>query len=166
MSLKQDFNKYFDYLIKEGKLSSYTIKGLCYKCYCQGTTRVNDLKEISMEEVEKWLENKEFFDFIRSCISHPEQMKNGCSTSGIVKIVYPCTAEDKEKCVAWPDRCEECGGDGQTCGYEYVDLAKLCGVESSNKISENPGPSITPEEAKQLAEKLLEFVKESESSSN
>ena len=166
MSLKQDFNKYFDYLIKEGKLSSYTIKDLCYKCYCQGTTRINDLKEIPMEEVEKWLENKEFFDFIRSCISHPEQMKNGCSTSGIVKIVYPCTAEDKEKCIAWPDRCEECGGDGQTCGYEYVDLAKLCGVESSNKISENPGPSITPEEAKQLAEKLLEFVKESELSSN
>lgn len=166
MSLKQDFNKYFDYLIEEGKLSSYTIKDLCYKCYCQGTTRVNDLKEISMEEVEKWLENKEFFDFVRSCISHPEQMKNGCSTSGIVKIVYPCTAEDKEKCVAWPDRCEECGGDGQICGYEYVDLAKLCGVESSNKISENPGPSITPEEAKQLSEKLLEFVKESELSSN
>lgn len=97
MSLKQDFNKYFDYLIEEGKLSSCTIKDLCYKCYCQGTTRVNDLKEISMEEVEKWLENKEFFDFVRSCISHPEQMKNGCSTSGIVKIVYPCTAEDKEK---------------------------------------------------------------------
>lgn len=166
MSLKQDFNKYFDYLIEEGKLSSCTIKDLCYKCYCQGTTRVNDLKEISMEEVEKWLENKEFFDFVRSCISHPEQMKNGCSTSGIVKIVYPCTAEDKEKCVAWPDRCEECGGDGQICGYEYVDLAKLCGVESSNKISENPGPSITPEEAKQLSEKLLEFVKESELSSN
>ena len=56
MSLKQDFNKYFDYLIKEGKLSSYTIKDLCYKCYCQGTTRINDLKEIPMEEVEKWLE--------------------------------------------------------------------------------------------------------------
>ena len=92
MSLKQDFNKYFDYLVKEGKLSSCTIKDLCYKCYCQGTTRISS-KEVSIEEVEKWLENKEFFDFIESCISHPEQMKNECSNSGIVKIVYPCTAE-------------------------------------------------------------------------
>lgn len=165
MSLKQDFNKYFDYLMKEGKLSSCTIKDLCYKCYCQGTTRISS-KEVSIEEVEKWLENKEFFDFIESCISHPEQMKNECSNSGIVKVVYPCTAEDKEKCVAWPDRCEECGGDGQICGYEYIDLAKLCGVENPNKTSKNSGPSITPDEAKQLAEKLLEFVKESELSSN
>ena len=72
MSLKQDFNKYFDYLVKEGKLSSCTIKDLCYKCYCQGTTRISS-KEVSIEEVEKWLENKEFFDFIESCISHPER---------------------------------------------------------------------------------------------
>ena len=80
MSLKQDFNKYFDYLVKEGKLFSCTIKDLCYKCYCQGTTRISS-KEVSIEEVEKWLENKEFFDFIESCISHPEQMKNECSNS-------------------------------------------------------------------------------------
>lgn len=52
MSLKKDFNQYFDYLVKEGKLSSCTIKDLCYKCYCQGTTRIGS-KEVSIEEVEK-----------------------------------------------------------------------------------------------------------------
>ena len=165
MSVEQDFNKYFDYLIKEGGTSVYTIKELCYKCYCQGTTRPN-VKDISIEEVEKYLENKEFFDFVKSCILSPKQMKNKCSNSCIVKVFYPCTAEDKEKCVAWPDRCEECGGDGEFCGYEYIDLAKLCGVENLNKTSKNSGSSITPDEAKQLAEKLLEFVKESELHSN
>ena len=129
-----------------------------------GNTRISS-KEVSIEEIEKWLENKEFFDFIESCISRPEQIKNECSNS-VVKIAYPCTAEDKEKCVAWPDRCEECGGDGEFCGYEYIDLAKLCGVENLNKTSKNSGPSITPDEAKQLAEKLLEFIKESELYSN
>ena len=57
MSLKKDFNQYFDYLVKEGKLSSSSIKDLCFKCYCQGTTR-SSAKDIPMEEVEKWVENK------------------------------------------------------------------------------------------------------------
>lgn len=165
MSLKKDYDQYFNYLMKEGKLKSLSLYDLGYLIYCQGTTKPIS-RDVSIEEVEKWLENKEFFDFIESCISHPEQMKNECSTSGIVKIVYPCTAEDKEKCVAWPDRCEDCGGDGQVCGYEYIDLAKLCGVENPNKTLENSSPSITPDEAKQLAEKLLEFAKKSELSSN
>lgn len=165
MSLKKDFNQYFDYLVKEGKLSSSSIKDLCFKCYCQGTTR-SSAKDIPMEEVEKWVENKEFFDFIESCISHPEKMEKNCSNSGIVKIIYPCTAEDKAKCVAWPDRCEECGGDGQTCGYEYIDLAKLCGVEELPENEAEPCGSISPDEAKQLAEKLLAFVEKAESSSN
>ena len=84
-------------------------------------------------------------------------MENKGPASGIVKVVYPCTAADKEKCIAWPDRCEECGGDGETCGYEYIDLAKLCGVDTDEN-KEEPRGSITPEEAKQLAEKLLEYA--------
>lgn len=85
-------------------------------------------------------------------------MKNRCSNSGVVKVLYPCTAEDKEKCTAWPDHCEECGGDREFCGYEYVDLAKLCSIkntdktsESKDKASESSGPLLTPNEIKLLA---------------
>lgn len=78
-------------------------------------------------------------------------MKNRCSNSGVVKVLYPCTAEDKEKCTAWPDHCEECGGDREFCGYEYVDLAKLCSIKNTDKTSESSGPLLTPNEIKLLA---------------
>lgn len=156
MSFRKEFDQYFDYLMKTEKIDALSLRELAYKAYCQGSTK-SRAKDIPIEDVEKWLENKEFFDFIESCIRHPEQMENKGPASGIVKVVYPCTAADKEKCIAWPDRCEECGGDGETCGYEYIDLAKLCGVDTDEN-KEEPRGSITQEEAKQLAEKLLEYA--------
>lgn len=39
MSVKQEFNKYFNYLVHEGIIPSCTLKELCYKCYCQGDNK-------------------------------------------------------------------------------------------------------------------------------
>lgn len=138
------------------------LKNFVINVIARGTTRASAREHnISIEEVEKWLENLEFSDFVKSCILSPEQMKNRCLNSGIVKVLYPCTAEDKKKCTAWPDRCEECGGDGEFCGYEYVDLAKLCGIKNTDKTSENKDkasessdPLLTPNEIKLLGNLL------------
>ncbi len=50
---------------------------------------------------------------------------------------------------AWDDY-----GDGETCGTTFINLSKLCGVETAGPMPKDTGLVLTKDEAKKLAEIL------------
>ena len=159
--LRENFEKFFDMQMKSTE--EHSLKELFFLFYQQGhldNTPVGE--EISVEEVEKSLENQAFIDFIQSCISNPDNIKASTALHcDYVDVVYKCSAKDKKKCVAWPDRCDECGGDGETC-HTLINLSKLCGVEESKAIFIRDKDKMTTEEAAQLSAALTDFIRGNE----
>lgn len=70
-----------------------------------------------------------FIDFIHDCILHPSDAP--LPQNDYVRVTYKCNPEDREKCIAWPDRCEDVGGDGGECCSTILNLSKLCGIDSN-----------------------------------
>lgn len=104
-------------------------KELFWRFYSQGHQDASPLGEdIEMKDVEKMVENQCFEDFVKSCIEDkiPDSAVN---PSDYVIIIYPCSEKDREKCIAWPDRCEEF-----ECNKKFLNLSKLCGVESGKAL--------------------------------
>lgn len=159
--LRENFEKFFDMQMQSTE--EHSLKELFFLFYQQGhldNTPVGE--EISVEEVEKTLENQAFIDFIQSCISNPDEVKaSAVSPCDYVDVVYECSAEDKKKCIAWPDRCEECGGDGEKC-HTLINLSKLCGVEENKAIFIRDKDKMTTEEAAQLSAALTDFIRGNE----
>jgi hypothetical protein len=147
--LKNNFEKFYE-MQKSNPLS---MKELLYLFYLQGhndPTPVGD--EVDMKSVEEDIESQAFIDFIQSCIEHPKDDK--LIPNDWVQVSYPCTFKDKQKCVAWPDRCEDAGGDGVTCGTTFINLSKLCGTETAGPMPKDTGLILTKEEAAKLSEIL------------
>lgn len=157
-ALRKNFEKFFDIQMKSAE--EHTLKELFFLFYQQGhldSTPVGE--DVSIEEVTKSLENQAFMEFIQSCISNPEEIsKSSVTPCDYVDVVYNCSVKDKEKCVAWPDRCEECGGDGEKC-HTIINLSKLCGVEQSQSIFVRDKDKMTAEEAAQISAALTDFIR-------
>lgn len=152
--LRANFEKFYEASKKDWEPVS--IKELLWNFYSQGHIDPTPVgTEISAEEVTKMVEDQCFFDFVKSCIEDPNQQSTNVP-SDYVTITYPCTAIDKEKCVAWPDRCEDVGGDGTIC-KRIINLSKLCGVENSQSIFVKDKQLVTSEEAALLASTLSEY---------
>lgn len=116
--------KNFEAFKKQVNLDDYKLDDLLFLFYNQGhldTTPVG--YEISKEDWEKEC----FLHFVESCIENPEN-ENKLNSSDYVRVTYPCTGHDK--CIAWPDRLDEVGCDGETCSM-IVNISKLCGIEDS-----------------------------------
>ena len=130
IQLRKNFEKY----LKATSSEDVPLEELLWMFYVQGHLDPTPQGEdISTETVAKDLEADNFIEFIQSCLVNPSQEKfsNNCD---YVEVAYPCTKEDKEKCIAWPDRCQEAGGDGETCGKVVLNLSKLCGVDKGDSI--------------------------------
>ena len=147
--LRANFEKFYE--MQKGNPTA--MKELLWLFYLQGhidTTPMGD--DIDIETVKTDLETQAFIEFIESCIEHPQENQN--VPSDWVQVTYPCTFKDKQQCVAWPDRCEDVGGDGETCGTTFINLSRLCGCETAGTLPKNTGLVLTKEEAAKLAEIL------------
>jgi len=163
METDDNFEKFYKANIDKGAVAEYltgdmSLKAFAKFFYDQGHLDPTPVgKEVSIESVEEDLKTNSFLEFIQSCLIDPvnaDTVKESCDW---VEVTYPCTKEDKEKCVAWPDRCQECGGDGETCGKSVINLSKLCGVDKKDSIFIKDKETITPQEAKLLSDTLIDF---------
>lgn len=157
--LRENFERFYE--SKKDELGELSLKESLYLFYLQGHLDPTPVgQDISSEEVAAEIEKNCFLDFIQSCIEDPENMNKDESSnaSDYVEVVYPCTKEIKEKCVAWPDRCEEVGGDGKTCGKTIINLSKLCGANEGKSIFVKDKDRLTVAEAKMLATAINDYV--------
>lgn len=146
--LKDNFDKFYDNFKIE---SGATFKELAWLFYKQGhldqTPTGVDLDESKfMDEYQR----DAFIKFVEECIENPASTTEA-SQNEYALVEYKCPGHDK--CIAWPDRCEDVGGDGQTC-TTLINLSKLCGIESSSEIHGalvDKRKMLTTEEAKVLA---------------
>lgn len=135
----------FEIFKKNVNIFDKPLDELLWLFYKQGNLDpAKEEQEVSNEELKKIVEDEYFFDFIKNCLEHPENMTPAIQDE-CVEVSYPCGGHDK--CVAWPDRCEECGGDGITCGKKIINLSKLCRVPSVKE-------TLTKEEVDILADML------------
>lgn len=157
------FEKFYNYIITNRVYEKLSVKDLFELIYNQGKQEGPDVKEISQEEVGKFVEDQCFINFIKDCIEEkiPENKMN---YSDYAIVTYPCTSEDKEKCIAWPDRCQECGGDGETCGTKIINLTKLCNVKTGDIFIKPNIETLTKDEAAKLSEELANFIENTVSS--
>ena len=117
--LRENFETFLKETVKNKNLFDIPIKEVLFNFYKQGHLDPTDeTEEVSMEQVQKIVEASSFIDFIKSCIENPtaEQLEQ----NDYVEIYVPCTPAVKAKCVAWPDRCEEIGCDGdEGCRFRH-----------------------------------------------
>lgn len=156
--LRTNFEKFYE--ASKADWEPVSIKELLWKFYCQGHNDPTPVgKELSEEEVKKMIDDQCFIEFIQSCIESCdcEQSKS----TDFVEVCYPCTAADKSKCIAWPDRCEDVGGDGTVC-KKIINLSKLCGVAPEQTVVVRDKSLVTDSEAKQLSEILTNYFNSKE----
>ena len=98
---------------------------------------------MSQEDFEKAC----FLNYVEDCIQNPGSCEKMVSND-YVRVTYPCTGHD---CCAFPDRCEDVGGNGETCSM-LLNLSRLCGVEEvKNYVVRNDPKMLSNEEIQQLA---------------
>lgn len=122
-------------------------------------------KEISIEEINNWLtklnEDEELFKLFQDAVEGKFANLPALPVNPFVKAVYPCPDPERKHCIAWPDRCEECGGDGQVCST-IINLNELCNIESpvvNTEIKLTHDQEITEEMSKQLADYIVQLQK-------
>lgn len=153
---KRRFNNYYKYLKNSGDFERLPLKKILEKVYQQACLDcgAGEVKDISNEEVEKFLETQMFLDFVQDCIAHPTDAVK-LPQNDFVLVHHECTPEDRAKCVAFPDRCRDVGCTTEG-GYDVLlNLSKLCGIESNEK-EEISDKLLTQSEIDQLAEALNE----------
>lgn len=111
-------------------LAKYTIEDILWLCYFQGHLD-NTPKEIDISKEE--FESICFLNFVKDCITDPKSISSSeHQCTDYVKVTYPCEGHDK--CIAWPDRCEDVGGNGENCCTVLLNLSKLCGVQEVERL--------------------------------
>lgn len=152
---KRRFNNYYKYLKNNGDFERLPLKKLLEKVYQQACIDcgAGEGKDISNEEVEKFLETQMFLDFVQDCIVHPTDAVK-LPQNDFVLVHQECTPEDRAKCVAFPDRCIDvgCVAEGGGCDV-LLNLSKLCGIES-DKNETIDDKLLTEDEVKELARAL------------
>jgi len=152
-TLRSNFEKFYNTV----KFDPEQFKELLWKFYLQGHNDPTPVGEdMTDEEVAKMVEDQCFMDFVKSCIEN-KNPKEEIQSSDFVEITYPCTAEDKEKCIAWPDRCEDVGCDGNFC-KRIINISKLCGVKPEQTIFVKDKNLLTNEEATMLTRAVCDFM--------
>jgi hypothetical protein len=153
--LRENFEKFYEASRKDWEPVPF--KEILWRFYCQGHNDLTPVgEEISQQEVAKMVDDQCFIDFINSCCVDGKAEEVIMPSSDFVEICYPCSAKDKEKCVAWPDRCEDVGGDGTLC-RKIINLSKLVGVGSEKSVFIKDKDLVTDNEAKQLSEILASY---------
>lgn len=126
----EEFKEYFKYFMSENadKLQNMTLRDICYSMWVAAWTKTEyDAVEVPMEEVSRMVDAEQFLQDIKCMIDNPaENCSVDKSSDGKVTLIIPCDAAMKDKCIAWPDRCEEAGGNGDFCRIK-VRLETLIG---------------------------------------
>ena len=122
--LRHNFEKFYESFRINGELSFQEIAYLFYKQGHLDTTPVG--VEVNTAKFMDEYQREAFIRLVEDCIENPESTTEA-SQNDYVLVEYKCPGHD---CIAWPDRCEDVGGDGETC-TTLINLSKLCGVESS-----------------------------------
>lgn len=151
--LRSHFEKFYNTV----KFDPEQFKEILWKFYLQGHNDPTPVGEdISDESVKEMVERQNFLDFMESCIADPNApapFGQTVNANDYVEVVCPCSVEDKQKCVAYPDRCEgEC--------KRLINLSKLCGVESGKSMFIKDTSLVSDKEAKLLSEVLTNYFKQ------
>ena len=149
---RKRFEKFYSYLKQTKDFDKKSLKELMWGVYYQACVDCGvNSTEISNNEVLKFIEDSMFIDFVHNCILDPSDKP--LLQNDYVKVTYKCSSEDREKCIAWPDRCEDVGGDSNCCST-IINLSKLCGIES-NKTENVNDKILTAEEVNELAKAIV-----------
>lgn len=149
---RKRFENIYRYLKQSKDFDKLSVKELMWKVYNQACVDCGEEStEISIEETKRIIEDSMFLDFVQECILNPEESQ-ALPQNDYVRVTFPCT--DKDKCVAWPDRCSDVGGNGETCS-SILNLSKLCGIES-NKSEKINDKILTAAEIDALSKALKE----------
>ena len=143
--LNIEFEKYWNAVKNE--IPTNSIKEIAKMFFMQG--HVCDVpvgKELSKEEFEDLC----FMSFVKDCIEHPENMVNQMEQTDFVEVTAPCG--EQEKCIAFPDRCENAGCEAPGVCRRYINISKLCGVEDAVVV--NRKDILSKKEIDALAEAL------------
>lgn len=138
-------------------LAKYTIEDVLWLCYFQGHLDSTP-KEIDIPKEE--FETMCFLNFIKDCIADPKSISSSeHQYTDYVKVTYPCEGHDK--CIAWPDRCEDIGGNGGNYCTVMLNLSKLCGVQELERLKntqKKDNKLLTTEEIELFGKILSKFL--------
>ena len=143
--LNIEFEKYWN--VVKNEIPTNSIKEIAKMFFMQG--HVCDVpvgKELSKEEFEDLC----FMSFVKDCIEHPENMVNQLEQTDFVEVTAPCG--EQEKCIAFPDRCEDAGCEAPGVCHRFINISKLCGVEDAVVV--NRKDILSKKEIDALAEAL------------
>ena len=146
---EKHFELFWKYLKEHKDFEKLSLKQLLWKVYNQACADCGqDASPITIEEAQKMVEDMMFFNFVQDCILNPSETKP-VQKNDYVKVVYDC---EQDKCVAYPDRCNDvgCNGNGHTV---IVNLSKLCGIDS-DKEETVTDKILSSDEIKELSEAL------------
>lgn len=147
-TLRANYEKYFE-TIKD-QLANHSLKEIGWWLYYQGHV---DTTETGVDLTKEEWETECFLNYIKGCIQSPSKGLDPFNAGDYVRITYPCPGH--LECGAWPDNCENVGGDGETCSM-LLNISKLCKTEDSEKIvrRKEGGKYLTREEVEQLSKIL------------
>lgn len=149
--LRKNFEKFWKIASESFINGELSVKELGWSLYKQGhqdpTPQGVDMNYSVFADA---YQRDAFINFIEECLEHPNSTTEA-SKNHYALVTYKCPGHDG--CVAWPDRCEDVGGDGETCST-LINLSKLCGIEDNDEIIPkiNPKELLTPEEVKTLSD--------------
>lgn len=119
----------------------------------------NPSKEISMESVEKIIEEASFWSDVEK-VSKGEKSDDECKDIGYAYVLVPCKYYECSCSESREDCCYSNVdiGDKRYCKV-LINLNRLCGLPENEEIP-NANIILTEEEAKILGDKILEFIRE------
>jgi hypothetical protein len=117
-------------------------------------------REISIEEVEKLIEDAEFWNTVKKVVEGKHISDEPIEDTGYVVILKPCEGYN---CPCNDNREDCCSTGVEIEGKKYckccVDINKLCGLPNTKK-KPDVSKMLTDEECKILAEKIVENMEE------
>ena len=152
-SIEKQLRKNYDKFKETIDTGSFRLDDLLFLFYKQGHMDSTPTGcEMSDEDFEKYC----FLKYIEDCIKKPEMYtKDIINPNDWVRVTYPCPGHD---CLAFPDRCEDVGGDGETCSM-LLNMSKLCGAEEArNYVAQNDPTVLSRDEVQQLTEILKKLT--------
>lgn len=154
--LKENFEKFYEKFRLD---ESLTFKDLAWLFYQQGHKDTTPQGvDLDYEVFADSYQRDAFIKFVEECLEHPSSTTEA-SNNDYALVSYKCPGHDK--CLAWPDRCEDIGGDGEIC-TTLINLSKLCGVqktENSFAPKVDPKMMLTPDEVETLSEIIARYNK-------
>lgn len=149
--LKEHFEKFWKTISKDFINGNISVKELGFILYKQDHIDQTPLGvDIDLNIFAGNYQRDAFIKFVEGCLENPSSAV-AISNNDYALVTYKCPGHDK--CIAWPDRCEDVGGDGEVC-TTLINLSKLCGVQKTEdgfipKIDTKE--MLTPNEVKTLS---------------